>query len=129
MRSILNWAAAAAIALLSVGAGVSFALEPNLQMPTQAGGQAFPALRPGSTVALGYGATTVSDSSAIGAEVVRVVCSTDCLISVGAIPTATVSSAFLLAKTAYFFRVVSGVDKVGAIQSATTGIIYITPMK
>lgn len=119
------------LALVALGCGLTLAAEPNLQMPTQAGGQAFPTLRPApaETQAFGYGSSSMSSTNAIAAEVVRIICTTDCLVEISGDPTATASSVFLQAKIAYFFRVISGTDYVAVVQDASTGIIYITPMK
>lgn len=106
--------------------------EPNLQLPVAQGGYAFQALRPGTTYNLEYGATSISNAGTLGAEVVRVVCNTDCVVAIGSLPTA-VNNDGIFMPTDYvgFFRVISGTDKIAVVQhiSGAGGWAHITEMK
>ena len=134
MRKFTGWlfgAVAFVIAVVAITISATNALEPNLQMPTMQGGQAAQVLRPSpvTNLVIGYGSTSQTPGEVIRAEVVRIVCSTDCLIEFGTSPTATISSVPLPAATVEYFRVISGVDTIAVIQSASAGTIHMTPMK
>ena len=67
------------------------------------------------------------ESSAVGANcsVVRLYCTQDVYIAIGASPVATTSTLFLPANTVEYFGC-NGADKVSAIQAASGGTLYIT---
>lgn len=86
------------------------------------------ALKPGTTQKVAYTGTAGTIANAVSSNVVRVVCTTDAFIAVGAAPTATTAGMPVFANTPITLGVIDGVDKVSAIQSASGGDLYVTNM-
>ena len=120
---------------LILGFGVWQALafdEPPIMLPTAVGGQTYPALRPGTTVSAAFAVAsgTISSGTVIRAEVLRVTCSTACLLYIGTPVAETATSPFPLpANTARDFRTLSGTDIIGYQAYPSGGIIHYTLMK
>jgi hypothetical protein len=87
------------------------------------------AVKPGATDVV-----TVAGSSdttaAVGGRtnLIRLISSTACFITIGATPVATSSDMYLPADMAEYFRVEPGVDKVAVIQQTAGGFLYMTEM-
>jgi hypothetical protein len=86
---------------------------------------ALPVVRPGPTqkVAIGSASTL---STAVGAQVVRLVATADCHIAFGASPTADASSLLLTANLPEYFACES-TEAVAVIADSGEGALYITP--
>lgn len=87
------------------------------------------ALRPNTVQKVAYTATAGTITNAVGANttVIRVYCTTDAHIAIGAAPTATANDSPIALKQPEYFRVRKG-DKVSAIQQSAGGDLYVTEM-
>lgn len=88
--------------------------------------QGFNAICIGPSQKITTGASsTASTAVAQTTSVVRVYCTTACLIAIGANPTASATSCFVPASTVQYFGC-NGGDIVAVIQDTTTGTFYLT---
>lgn len=71
--------------------------------------------------------TSSADSAVLQNNVIRLISTVDCFYEVGAAPTATTSSHFLLAKTPCDIYVEVG-HKVAAVVSADSGTLYVSEL-
>lgn len=72
------------------------------------------------------GASSVSSTAvAQTTTIVRVLCTSACLVAIGASPTASATSCFVPANTVQYFGC-NGGDIVAVIQDTTTGTFYLT---
>jgi hypothetical protein len=86
---------------------------------------ALPVIRPGATQTLAVGPASAA-SSAIGADVVRLLSTVDVHLAFGAAPVADANCLFLPANLPEYFACEAG-DQVAAIQDSVGGTLYITP--
>jgi len=84
-----------------------------------------PVIRPGVTQKITVGAAATA-SAQTGADVVRLLATTDCHVALGPNPAADATSLFLPANMPEYFACV-GTDTVSVIQDAAAGTLYITP--
>jgi hypothetical protein len=96
------------------------------RMARDGGGASVPALRPGTTQKASYTDSSAAISSFVETEVVRVVSTTDCYVTVAGTPVATTSHMFLPAHTVEYIRCDASVDKVAAIRVNTSGDLFVT---
>lgn len=83
--------------------------------------QAFPI---GTTQTVAYTGTAGVTTNAIGTSFVRIVCTTDAFVAVGASPTATTAGMFVPAKCPEWFPIDPGY-KVSVIRLTDSGTAYI----
>ena len=87
------------------------------------------AARPaGGTQVINYAGSSATIANAVSSAttLVRIVATTDCYYSVGQSPTATTSDNFLPAGVIEYIRVNPNSDKIAAIRSTTSGVLYVT---
>jgi len=90
------------------------------------GGNPVPAIMPGTVINLDYTATAATTSAAIGGEVVSIVATTDCWISVGAAPTAVSGQGiFIPAKGNRELFFIDPTHKISAIRNTANGKLNI----
>lgn len=85
--------------------------------------------RPVTTQKVTTSGTSAATSNAIGngIYVVRLVCTEECYIAIGASPTATANDFLLPADTVEYFGIRGG-QKVAALQVSTGGTLFVTEM-
>ncbi len=86
---------------------------------------ALPVIRPGATQKVTIGSTSTS-STAVSAQVVRLVATADCHIAFGSAATADATSLLLPANMPEYFACDAN-DRVAVIQDTAGGALYITP--
>jgi hypothetical protein len=89
------------------------------------GGGGLPAIKPGATQKLPFGAISAR-SEAINTTMVRLAADGDCFVAFGADPIATPTDLYLAAQCPEYFVVTPG-TKVAALQASLAGNLYITP--
>ena len=94
--------------------------------PTLAGGRV-QALSPVTHQKKAYTGTAGTIDNAVASSVIRVVCTSNAHIKIGASPTATTNDVYMAANVAEYFRCSPG-DKVSAIQVSAGGDLHVTEM-
>ena len=79
----------------------------------------------GAAQKINFDSSTQSTATSLNTRIVRLVCTTDCHIAIGADPTATTSSTFLPAYSVEYFKLVGG-DKIAAIKATSAGALFVT---
>lgn len=97
--------------------------QPLAQQAQPAG--TYQAIFPGATQSIVTSGTSQQLTAwALATTIVRVICSADCFIAVGANPTASSASIFLPSGTVEYFGVIGG-QKLAVIQSTASGTLYV----
>ncbi len=92
-------------------------------------GGRFQAIKQGTMQKVAYTGTagTISNVITSGVSIVRIVCTTDAYVKIGASPTATTSDMFVPANTPEYFAVPDdGTVKVSAVQLSSGGTLHVT---
>jgi hypothetical protein len=97
-------------------------------LPFDDDGEAVMVLKPGTHQSKAYTGTAAAIDNPVGSNVVRVIATTACYISIGSAPTATTSSVYIVADTVEYFKVVDGTDKISAIRVSDSGTLHVTDM-
>lgn len=97
--------------------------------PLVLNGKTVPAFKLGTTQKVAYTGTAGTIASGVGAttELVRVWCSSDAHVAVGANPTATTSDMPVTGGLGEIFALAPG-DKISAIQQSEGGTLYVTEL-
>lgn len=99
----------------------------STRIPFDAGRRDIMVMRPETTQKVAYTGTHGVISNPVGSQIIRVWCSTDAFIKIGASPTADGDSVPVTAKCAEYFLVTNpGVSKVSAVQQAAGGTLHVT---
>jgi len=85
---------------------------------------AFPII---ASQSVAYTGTAGVVTNAVGTQtkLIRVICTTDAYVALGAAPTATSSDIPIAANVPQYFRAVPGVTKVSAIRQVTSGTLFV----
>ena len=89
---------------------------------------------PGASVTVAYTGTAgtteaVGGTSLVDDNIIRIVATTDCFIEIGLAPTAVANTGMYLCALVPEYFSCPASSKVSAIQVASGGSIYVTPMK
>jgi len=89
-------------------------------------GKVIQALRWGQGENVAYTASSVQSAAAIGATVVRLICTTDCWVEIGANPTATTTTSTRMQSEVAEYVKILPTDIIAAIRDAASGTLNIT---
>lgn len=91
-------------------------------------GQPFPAFKPGTVQVVAY-SSSIATTNAVGrTQAVRVVCTTNAFVKIGAAPTATSSDTYLPAGVPEYFTVSASTDKLAFYAVSSAGNAYVTEL-